>query len=529
MVQIKAMEPQYAAYLHDESRLMGSARYIAFPDSLSEVVEAVRWCGDRGVPLTAQGSRTGLSGGASPAGGLILNLSRMDRILGIRKDEAGNCYLRVQPGLPLLRLRNALKNKAFDISGWSEKDIEVLRELKAGEWVFPPDPTEPTASIGGMAACNACGARSFLYGSMRAHVTELVVVLADGRTARLRRGSERARGRQVRIPLREGGVFEATLPEFDTPTVKNAGFYIHGDMELIDLFMGSQGTLGIIGELELKLMRAPGHLWGVTAFLPGDEAALSYVEALKDMAHKPAAIEFFGHRALAMVERQRTLTPAFARLQELPEDYGCAVYVEFNDEDNSAMLHDLEELAGLLKQVGADPGDTWVARDQEELEKLLIFRHAVPETIDLIVEKNKKREPIITILSTDMSVDDGHFRELFRMYKEDLSASGLDWVIFGHIGENHVHPNILARTADEYRAGLALFEKWAGEVRRMGGTITAEHGVGKIKKRLEHILYGAEKMGELALLKRSFDPLGLLGPGNIIAKEGEDGCASTRA
>ena len=509
MVQIKAMEPQYAAYLHDESRLMGSARYIAFPDSLSEVVEAVRWCGDRGVPLTAQGSRTGLSGGASPAGGLILNLSRMDRILGIRKDEAGNCYLRVQPGLPLLRLRNALKNKAFDISGWSEKDIEVLRELKAGEWVFPPDPTEPTASIGGMAACNACGARSFLYGSMRAHVTELVVVLADGRTARLRRGSERARGRQVRIPLREGGVFEATLPEFDTPTVKNAGFYIHGDMELIDLFMGSQGTLGIIGELELKLMRAPGHLWGVTAFLPGDEAALSYVEALKDMAHKPAAIEFFGHRALAMVERQRTLTPAFARLQELPEDYGCAVQWEFNDEDKPQCCTTWR-FCGAAETGGGRPRG-YLGSKGSGGGKLLIFRHAVR---DHRPDRENNR-PIITILSRTCRWMTGV--QIIRMARDRLRRVGLGRLRAHR--ENHVHPNI--QPAPPRVPGRTRPVREMGrEVRRMGGTITRST-VGRSKFGFHPVR--AEM--ELALLKRSFDPLGLWA-GEYHSEGGEDGCAS---
>ena len=147
-----------------------------------------------------------------------------------------------------------------------------------------------------------------------------------------------------------------------------------------------------------------------------------------------------------------------------------------------------------------------------------MFRHSVPETIDIHVEKNKKNEPEITILSTDMAVDDAHFDALFHLYKRDLAASGLPCLIFGHIGENHVHPNVLARNLDEYRRGHALFEKWARDVSDMGGTITAEHGAGKIKRKLALIMYGEEKMRKLWALKRQLDPENILGPGNVLTE-----------
>ena len=195
------------------------------------------------------------------------------------------------------------------------------------------------------------------------------------------------------------------------------------------------------------------------------------------------------------------------------------MYVEFNDDDPGEMIPVLRALSAVIQAVGGDIERTWVARDAAELEKLLFFRHTVPETIDLIVEENRKNEPCITILSTDMAVDDRHFDELFHIYKHDLMQTNLHWIIFGHIGENHVHPNILARTKAEYEEGHRIFEKWARDVHRMGGSISAEHGAGKIKKRLAQIMYGADKMRELAALKRAFDPKGLLGPGNVISEE----------
>ena len=459
----------------------------------------------------------------------------------MRKDADGHFYVHVQPGLRLAQLRRALAVKAFDVAGWDEESLETLKEIRPGQLFFPPDPTEPTASIGGMASCNACGARSVQYGCTRAHIHALRVVLADGSIASPERGREKAEGQKIRLPItmprRDGeacarySALETMLPSFETPLIKDAGFYIRQDMDLIDLFIGSQGTMGIISELELKLMPAPKHLWGVTAFFPDDECALSYVRAVKGWPDpgvprfpRPAAsIEFFDKNALDMVQRQKAVTPAFRQLQELPEDYCSAVYVELNDDDPAGMPEVLETLSAVLNATGGDPERTWVARDALELEQLLFFRHSVPETIDLIVEENRKNEPCITILSTDMAVDDGHFDELFHIYKRDLEASGLHWIIFGHIGENHVHPNILARNRQEYEQGHRIFEKWAVDVHRMGGSISAEHGAGKIKRRLALTMYGPERMRQLWALKRTFDPRGILGPGNIFPPEITEG------
>ena len=180
------------------NRAPWGARIISLsPRNEAELVEAVRFAHDNGVPLTAQGSRTGLAGGASPQGGMILNLSRMNRILGIRRDAQGRFLLRVQPGVALTTVRKALRDKSFDISSWDAESLETLKDVRAGALFFSPDPTEPTASIGGMASCNACGARSFLYGCTRKHVNALRAVLADGRVTALERGARTGAGARL--------------------------------------------------------------------------------------------------------------------------------------------------------------------------------------------------------------------------------------------------------------------------------------------------------------------------------------------
>jgi D-lactate dehydrogenase (cytochrome) len=150
------------------------------------------------------------------------------------------------------------------------------------------------------------------------------------------------------------------------------------------------------------------------------------------------------------------------------------------------------------------------------LEKLLFFRHAVPEMVDIIIDQRRKIEPTITLLSTDMAVPDEWLRGKYARYKEDLIASGLDYVIFGHVGENHLHACIFPKSKAEHEQGYGLYKKWAAMVRDMGGSATAEHGAGKMKISLVEIVYGQEKLEEMRRLKHLFDPENILCPGNIL-------------
>ncbi|MEG1661054.1 MAG: FAD-binding oxidoreductase, partial [Clostridiales bacterium] len=361
---IRPLTEDYSDYLRDESRTMGYADTISFVKSEEDIVAVVQYCFQHNIPINIQGARTGLAGGASPLGGHVLNVSRMTKITGMRFDPiSGNYFLTVQPGVLLSQVRKALENKAFDISGWSAQSIHALSQIKPGELFFSPDPTESTASIGGMAACNASGARSFLYGSTRVHISGMRIVLADGSVTVLQRGVQQAHGRDFSLTLNSGQQLTAHIPDFDTPHTKDAGFYFRDDMDLLDLFIGSQGTLGIISQLEIALMPAPKLMWGATTFLPNDEAALRFIRAVRGEAipgvplfqHKPASLEFFNKNALEMVLKQKEVTSAFSQLLEIPANFNCAVYSEFNDSDPHTFLPILNELAQVVTACGGDP------------------------------------------------------------------------------------------------------------------------------------------------------------------------------
>ena len=204
-MRIYPFTEEYALYLRDESRSAGEAAWICFPVCEEDVREALSFAREKDLCVTTQGGRTGLAAGCVPHGGLILNLSRMDRVLGDER-EGGAVLLRTQPGVLLTNLRKAV----------------AALQPEYGALFFPPDPTETTASIGGMTACNASGARTYRYGATRKHVEGLRVILADGRSVTLRRGEQMAAGRCLRLRCDDGSLVFLSLPSYRMPSVKNA-------------------------------------------------------------------------------------------------------------------------------------------------------------------------------------------------------------------------------------------------------------------------------------------------------------------
>ena len=525
MISEKISE-EYSDYLRDESRLTGSAEKIFFPESEEEIRSLL---GEgSGVPVTVQGARTGLTAGAVPRGGHILNLSRMNRVLGLSRDRrAGHYLLTVQPGLTLAELREVLKMCSFDTRGWSEASLKTLRELKQGEPVFfPPDPTETSASLGGMTACNASGARSFSYGPTRRYIQGLRCVLADGSLITLERGGAQAQGRQFTLQCAGGGPLSGRLPGYDPPRVKNAaGYYVTDDMELIDLFIGSEGTLGIISEITCLLVPAPKSMLAVTAFFPGVPEALGFVSTLRTTAAgggaeagilRPRALEFFDGRALRLLAASAQ-EDSFVSLPQLPAGSGSAVYAEYHPQDPGQAEKVLEVFAGILERSGGDIDKTWIADTGKDLEQLKDLRHAVPEAVNLLIDRRRRTCPELTKLGTDMAVPDDRLEWVVDLYQGDLEKAGVEYVMFGHVGDNHIHVNILPRDAEDYEKGRELYEQWARKIVAVGGSVSAEHGIGKLKVALLEEMYGPGGLAEMRELRLFFDPHQRLNRGNLFA------------
>lgn len=526
---IRPLTEEYAEYLRDESRTVGSAESISFPKTTEEIAEILRAMGRTHTPVTIQGSRTGLAAAAVPSRGHIMNLSRMDRVLGCRQDEEGAFYFTVQPGVLLAELRKMIAGKKFMTEGWSGEALRAYTAFcRAPEQFFTPDPTESSASLGGMVNCNASGARSFHYGSVRGYISGLKVVLADGDTLTLRRGQYFAQGRHGVLHTDTGREIQIEIPAYQMPKTKNAsGYYAADDMDLIDLLIGSDGTLGVSAEIEIRLLPMPQLIWGVTAFFDAEEKALRYVRLLRGEAveasneHfdlRPISVEFFNGDALEILRRQKRTNSAFAQIHEIPQNYQAAIYVELHGEEEQEITRRLLELGQAIQLAGGDEGDTWVARSQSDLDKLMFFRHAIPECVNMLIDLRKQRDKTITKLGTDMAVPDSELENVMALYNATLREQGLQSAIWGHIGNNHLHVNILPDSAADYWKGKELYRDWARRITAMNGAVSAEHGVGKLKADFLRLMYGDEGIDQMRRLKHCFDPEGRLNAGNLFCE-----------
>ena len=524
----------YGEYLRDESRQVGNAESIVFPKSEYEIISSVKEMSRKNIQITTQGARTGLAASAVPYGGHIINLSKMNKVIGARYDESGDrFFITVQPGVLLSELRKYTANKSFNTDGWDEKSINALKHMEKNQWFYSTDPTETSASMGGMASCNASGAKSYRYGSAREHINGLRVVLADGDVLDIKRGRHIA-GEDGKFHLvTEGGRrIEGKLPNYKMPDVKKntSGYYNKPKMDMIDLFIGSDGTLGIISEIEIELNKTQKSNWGITIFMPDEDKAVDLVRAIREeitidninLKLNPSAIEFFSHNALCMLKEQQKTNAAFSNIQEIKDSYHTAVYVETESDSDDEVWAEVEKLGDVINGLGGNEDETWVAYNPSNLEKLHYFRHACPECVNMQIDNIKKTDSRITKLGTDMSVPDNKLKDVMKMYNEGIEENNLTAVIFGHIGNNHLHVNIIPQNISEYEKGKELFLTWSEKIAAMGGAVSAEHGVGKLKAPFLKKMYGEEEINEMRKLKKIFDPAQIFNRGTIFEfEEGE--------
>ncbi len=475
----------------------------------------------RGWPITVSGGRTGIVAGAVPEGGLVISLERMNRVLGMGRTDDGTVTVRCQAGVTLQELQTALGQGSFaDSSDWDEESRRILAQLRHEPCFFPPDPTETSASLGGVVACNASGAHSFGYGPTRNYIQGLSVVLADGGLLQLSRGQ---------VVAGEGGSFARTYddgqsrrlrpPRYRLPQTKNAaGYFSASRLDLIDLLVGSEGTLGIIAEVELRLRRQPPFSSAAMIFLPAEAAALELVGKLRRSRHETGlvAVEYFDCHSLNFLREHRRQLGATSGVPEcLPEVADCALYLDLTAAAEE-LPRTLETVRREALSEGADPALCWSAHENDERERLRLFRHALPEAINQRIAAVRRRYPEVTKLGTDMAVPDDRLADMVRLYRQSLQRAGLCGLTFGHIGDNHLHVNILPENPEEYQRGRKLYLELAREVVAMGGTPAAEHGIGKLKKDFLELLVGARGLSEMRRVKEFFDPDFRLGQGTLL-------------
>jgi glycolate oxidase len=329
---------------------------------------------------------------------------------------------------------------------------------------FAPDPTSmDDVTVGGAVACNASGARSLLYGPTRAHVRALDVALASGDT----------------ITVRRSGLD------------KNTAGYAFAQ-EPVDWFVGSEGTLGVIVRAELALVALPERVTGLAIPCPDEATALGLVIAIRESALRPRCIEYFDPVSLDIALRRS----------------GALVYVE------DASDTPLDAWLALAERRGAG-ADIEVFEGDAALRDARRFRHAVPATMN---ERGAARRAFGgRKVSTDWAVPYRRLPEAIAAARRLVDEAGLAQpAIYGHAGNGHPHENFIASDVAELERVEAVVEATLRHVLSIGGTVSAEHGIGKIKRKWLPLQATPTQLGVMRAVKRELDPLGLLAPGNIL-------------
>lgn len=492
---IKTDKDQVEAYLTDASFMRnGHADRLVFPETAEEVADVLLAATKDRTPITISGAGTGTVGGRVAFGGVVLATDRLNKIKSITHHNTPGGRAVVEAGVVLSDFQNAVEAKGL---------------------LYPPDPTERSCFVGGTVATNASGARTFKYGPTRRYINRAKIALASGDLIDLRRGQLRADNNgHVEISLGTGRRIKANLPTYQMPhTRKNAtGYFVKPDMDVLDLFIGSEGTLGVVVEVETELLAKPEALLSGVVFFKTEKDVLSFVadarqESLESRARGKGldarALEYFDRESLGFLRQKYSAIP-----QEATE----AVFFE---QETSAKTEDklLSAWMTLLERHNS-LADSWFATSEQDQAQLREFRHQLPVLMNEWFARYGQKK-----VSTDMAVPDDAFPGMLKLYKETLRESHLRYTVFGHIGDNHIHVNILPRDDSEATHARDLYVRFLKYAASVGGTLSAEHGVGKLKRDYLRIFFSDEQLREMAALKLAFDPAGILGRGNIFSEE----------
>ncbi|MBV9082536.1 MAG: FAD-binding oxidoreductase [Acidobacteriaceae bacterium] len=446
-------------YLEDSSGYRGSAEKVVIPADVQEVREIVQICAKQNIPLTIAGAGTGLTGARVPHGGWVISLERF------RKIEIARGRARCGAYVTLGDLHEqAAKSKQF----------------------LGPNPTETSASVGGAISTNAGGARSFHYGSLRRHVAALEVTFMDGRTVQVKRGDK------VDFPITP-----VRVPE----TTKNsAGYYLRPNLDWVDLLAGSEGTLAIVTEAELTLLPEPAAILSGVVFFPTDEQTLDAVDSWRSIAE----LRFLEYIDAPGLDLLRDSYP------EIPPHARAALLIEQNlaSEDDP----EVDVWAERLAEAGAFEQESWFGFTAADRERFRKFRHTLPQIVVDRVRRNGYPK-----FGTDFAVPLDRHRELHGYYQQRCEeVLPGQYTIFGHIGDANNHVNLMPVTAEQAASGEALIFEFAEYVVSLGGTVAAEHGIGKNKTDLLKLMYSPEEIQAMRGVKQRVDPQWLLGRGTIF-------------
>ncbi len=486
---IKKNRDEIENYLVDASNFKGNCDAVFFPEDISEIPGILLEANKKGTPVTIAGNGTGLTGARVPEGGIVIATDRLNKILKINSKQM---YAVVEPAVILADFQNILKEKHL---------------------MYPPDPTEKNCYIGGTVATNASGEKTFKYGPTRDYVLELEVILPNGELLKLKRGKIKAKDYDLELITEHDKKIKIKIPDYKMPKTKNAsGYFCKKNMDAIDLFIGSEGTLGVITKIKVKLVPLPEKIISCLVFFYDDKNALSFIQDARNVSFntrlredprciEALALEFFDENALNFLANDYPQIPSYAKA-------GVWFEQEVTSKNEDFFF---ECWIDLINEFKGDDESTWLAVTDSDNKKIQGFRHAISVKVNEYMSgRNFKK------LGTDVAVPDDKFEEFYFYCKKLVEKNSIDYVNYGHFGNSHMHLNMLPKNEKENDICKNTYHIICLKAIELGGTISAEHGIGKLKTNYLADMYGKENIDKMFQLKKTLDPNLILGRGNIF-------------
>lgn len=503
-----------AGVAHDAAFVQGSASALVTPHDETGVAAALRGAAHV-LPVGAQSS---LTGGATPMGEAVLSLARFTRI-------------------------DLLENGVRVGAGVHLRDLQAA--LAGANRYFPPVPAYDGAQVGGAVSTNAAGPATFKYGAVRGWVQAITVVLAGGDVLDLERGQCLASLDGHFEVVTSRGTLHVPVPTYVMPNVAkcSAGYFAQPGMDLLDLFVGAEGTLGVITEVTLRTVTPAPKV--AAAFVPcrSEAQAFALTRALREEAFLAragdelgldvSAVEYLDARSLDLVRedgadrRVHVALPPGARALllvqfELQDEHAARM----NDDLANALLGEADDgpvtrLVRLLVRFDlVDHAEIAPPDDACRRMALLALREAVPDGVNTRVCRAQLEGRGVAKVGVDMIVPFERLEEATNAYRSAFESRGLDHAIWGHLSDGNLHPNVLARTPGEVEAARDAVLVLGKVIMALGGCPLAEHGVGRnlTKQELLRRMYGDAAIHQMRLVKRALDPDGKLAPGNVFTQ-----------
>src|SRR3989338_4318256 len=429
-----------------------------------EVKEVLQFCFEHRIPVTICGSQTSMTGASVAEEGLLLSTERLEGLISLDQDTRGTT--------------------ATFRGGTITADVQRLVE-EAG-YFYPVAPTSrESCRIAANVATNASGEDSYKYGPCRTYVRRLKVLLADG--------SER--------------VIERPRDHIPSQERNRAGYMLQGAQPL-DLFIGSEGTLGLITEVTLDLLpRSPSFFAMLLPFSDQRKGLHALIDLTQKRTQSLRALEFVDDEACRTMKTHPDFPPALREARAL-------IYLkqEWRDERERAQL--LSWWCEWIEKQGENAEIAFVATTEKKRKMLQAFRHHIPKTVN--EEARKYWSQGGGKIGSDWWVPVKHLMEITDFFYTEVAKAGLRGMAYAHMGSGHPHTNIVTKNREEYQKGMQILRKCCEKAVFFGGGVAGEHGIGKIHRDLLCIQHSSAMISQMKKWKQEYDSHFLLGRGNLF-------------